>query len=450
MGKNLVRQDFLSDSTWTAPAGVTSVRVITSVFSFSQLGGGAVGGATSSTYLTSAGDAVAAGVNANGQIGDGTVTPRSSPVLVIGGFKWRQLSSGGGNVLALTVAGDAYGWGRNSNGEIGNTSVTPASSPVIVFGGNLKWRQLSASLGSSAGITRDATAYCWGLNSSGQLGDGTLVAKSTPTLVVGGQKWRQISIGVSTTIAIDSNGDAYGWGDNSVGAIGDGTIVGKSSPVLVSGGKKWVQVFSSNGSSYGIDINGDAYGWGVNTNGQLGIGSVLNRSTPTLILGSLKWKQLSCGSGSGVHTVGVTRDGLAYAWGYNASGGLGDGSVVPKSSPVLVLGGFKWIRATANGDSTLGVETSSTSMYAWGANANGQLGLGDVTPRSSPVVVLGGFGPSTVYIAIANEVILPVVPNTVYDVKTFGLTAYFDYHGVYQDPYFNGALPIKITLEYEA
>jgi alpha-tubulin suppressor-like RCC1 family protein len=134
--------------------------------------------------------------------------------------------------------------------------------------------------------------------------------------------------------------------------------------------------------------SGDIFAWGSGANGLLGDGTVVNRSSPVSIIGGFTdWIQVSAGG----HSLGVRSDGTAWAWGSGANGLLGDGTVVNRSSPVSVIGGFTdWIQVSAGNGHSLGVRSDGTA-WAWGLGSYGRLGDGTTFNRSSPVSVVGGF-----------------------------------------------------------
>jgi alpha-tubulin suppressor-like RCC1 family protein len=135
--------------------------------------------------LTSTGIAYAWGSNNYGQLGSAGST--SSPVTVIGGItNWAQVSAGGRHSLGRTSTGIVYGWGRNDRGQVGDGTTTNRSSPVTVLGGITNWSQIVGGFTHSLGLTSAGIAYAWGWNDSGQLGDGTATARSSPVTVVGG------------------------------------------------------------------------------------------------------------------------------------------------------------------------------------------------------------------------------------------------------------------------
>jgi alpha-tubulin suppressor-like RCC1 family protein len=198
------------------------------------------------------------GCGSIGRLGDNTTADKSSPVSVVGGFTdWCQVSAGYQHSIAVRQNGTAWGWGAAGSGRLGTNSTVSSSSPVSVVGGFTDWCQVVAGRGSSLGVRQNGTAWGWGSNYSGVLGDNTecyLVAKSSPVSVVGGfTDWCQISIGSYGVNAVRTNGTAWAWGNNTGGALGDGTTVNKSSPVSVVGGfTDWCQVSAGYGISAGI------------------------------------------------------------------------------------------------------------------------------------------------------------------------------------------------------
>jgi hypothetical protein len=128
-----------------------------------------------------------------------------------------------------------------------------------------------------------------------------------------------------------------------------------------------------------------AYAWGFNGNGRLGDNTLVNRSSPVSVVGGFTdWISASAGR---FHSVAVRANGTVWAWGYNGFGRLGDDSLVDRSSPVSVVGGFTdWISASAGGSHSVAVRANGT-VWAWGFNGNGRLGDGTTISRSSPVSV---------------------------------------------------------------
>ncbi len=339
------------------------------------------------------------GTGSYGRLGDNTTTNKSSPVSVIGGFAdWVQVSGGAYHSVGVRANGTAWGWGKNgpnSYGRLGDGTTVSKMSPVSVVGGFTNWVQVSAGNRHTVGLRANGTAWAWGSGINGQLGADSAVYITSPVSVVGGfTDWVQVSAGREHTAAIRANGTAWAWGYNGYGNLGDGTTAAKTSPVSVIGGfTDWVQVSANSGATsdhtVGLRSNGTTWAWGRNDFGQLGDGTATNRSSPVSVVGGFTdWVQVSAG---GRHTAGLRANGTAWAWGLGSSGQLGDNSPTNKSSPVSVVGGFTdWVQVSSGADQTIGLRSNGTA-WAWGSNASGQLGDNTTTIKSSPVSVVGGF-----------------------------------------------------------
>jgi alpha-tubulin suppressor-like RCC1 family protein len=307
--------------------------------------------------LNAAGQAYCWGLNSNGQLGDGNTTNSSVPVAVdtsgvLAGKTLTQITSGIVDTCALDSAGAAYCWGANSYGQLGDGGTTNSSVPVAVrttttlAGRSLT--QITVGYESTCVLDSAGTAYCWGLNSYGQLGDGNTTSSSVPVAVDStglptGQALAQLSAGWYHTCAVDSAGAAYCWGRNSAGQLGDASSFSSSVPVAVDtagalAGQIITQVTSGANDTCALDAAGDSYCWGANSYGQLGDGSTTNSAVPVAVNtgGALAGKALTQISAGIWHTCGLDAAGAPYCWGGNASGQLGDDSYSPSAVPVPV------------------------------------------------------------------------------------------------------------------
>jgi alpha-tubulin suppressor-like RCC1 family protein len=187
---------------------------------------------------------------------------------------------------------------------------------------------------------------------------------------------------------------AYCWGWNFDGELGDGTgyptNYRRLTPVLVAGGRRFSQVRAGHDHTCALTPYGVAFCWGYNVLGQLGDNSTLTRFSPVRVMGGLLFSQLDLGDS---HTCGVTRDQRAYCWGANFFGKLGDGGANTHAVPVKVTGGHLFRQVTAGGQHTCGI-TPDNLAYCWGFNNDGELGDGRAYPAElqhlTPVAVTGG------------------------------------------------------------
>ena len=327
-----------------------------------------------------------------GRLGDNTAANKSSPVSVVGGFTdWCQVSAGCVHSLGVRCNGTAWGWGLGACGRLGDNTITDKSSPVSIVGGFTDWRQVSAGRCHSLGLRSNGTAWAWGHNNYGKLGDNTNVDKSSPVSVVGGfTDWCQVSAGNNHSLGVRCNGTAWAWGINDQGRLGDNTNTSRRSPVSVVGGfTDWCQLSSGFAHSLGVRQNGSAWAWGCNASGILGDNTTVSRSSPVSIVGGFTdWCQVSAGT---LHSLGLRTSGSIWSWGQAALGRLGDNTAVSKSSPVSVVGGItNWCQISASGTHSLALRRDG-SVWAWGYNNVGQLGDNTVVAKSSPVSVVGGF-----------------------------------------------------------
>jgi alpha-tubulin suppressor-like RCC1 family protein len=336
------------------------------------------------------------GRNAAGQLGNLTTTSTSSPVAVTGGIAdWCQISGGGAHTLGLRAQGTVWAWGQNSSGELGNSgsSLINVSSPVIVVGGFTDWCQISAGSYHSLGVRTGGSAWAWGSNLQGRLGDGSLSQRASPVSVVGGfTDWCQISGGYAHSLGVRTGGSAWAWGNNGSGRLGDNTITSRLSPVSVVGGfSDWCQVSGRLAHSLGVRIGGSAWAWGYNGFGQLGDNTAISKRSPVSVAGGFgDWSRIS-NANRADHSIAFRTNGTAWAWGCNGSGRLGDNTFTNRSSPVSVVGGFTdWCQINGGREHNLGLRTNG-SAWAWGSNSSGQLGDNTTTLRSSPVSVVSGF-----------------------------------------------------------
>lgn len=346
-------------------------------------------GQSHSCAVTISGGVKCWGYNNRGQLGDGSLLSRSSPVNVVG------LSSGvlsvaagpdSSHTCAVTKNGAAFCWGDNGDGQLGDGSTVQRTSPVAVA--NLTGVS-SMALGAnfSCALTGGGGVKCWGRNGQYQLGNGSSSSSTAPENVSGlSSGVTSLTAGANHACAVVSGGAAKCWGYNAYNQLGDGTTSPRSVPTPVSGLSSGVVSISAGSyHSCAVTSSGGAKCWGYNGEGQLGDSSNSQRASPVNVAG-LTTGVLSVSSG-GQHTCAVLSDRLMKCWGYNQLGQLGDGTTTTRNSPVSVLRLTNVAMAGGGYGHTCAV-TSSGAAKCWGSNSEGRLGDGTGASRSAPVNVL--------------------------------------------------------------
>jgi alpha-tubulin suppressor-like RCC1 family protein len=245
-------------------------------------------GFSHSCGVTAAGAAYCWGYNGYGELGDGNSnTVALTPVAVAGGLTFSTVAVGWDFTCGLTTAGAAYCWGRNDQGQLGNGSVTACAysanactTPVPVFGG-WTFTALSAGTYHACGITAAGAAYCWGGNQEGQVGNGgTSIRVSAPVPVSGGLVFTSVTAGAGHSCGLTAQGTAYCWGANQYGSLGDGSTAPRGTPVAVAGGLVLRSLSAGAFTTCGLTMIGRAYCWGRNQYGAVGDGTTTDRLTP--------------------------------------------------------------------------------------------------------------------------------------------------------------------------
>lgn len=224
------------------------------------------------------------GDNWRGKLGDGTATESLVPVSVSGGDTWKVITAGSMHSCGIKSDDSLWCWGRNNFGQLGDGTTDYRYTPVSVSGGGT-WKTVSGGSFQSCGIKSDDTAWCWGGTLNGQLGEGSTAysQKTTPQAVSGGGTWKVLSAHFYYGCGIKSDDTAWCWGSNSRGQLGDGTTTTRSTPTLVSGNNTWRTISGSHYHTCGIKSNNTAWCWGQNDNGQVGDGTVNERHSPVAV-----------------------------------------------------------------------------------------------------------------------------------------------------------------------
>ena len=297
----------------------------------------AASGSRHSCALSASGAVSCWGANSSGQLGNGTTNPSLVPVPVTGlGSNVSAISAGDEHTCALTNGGAVVCWGLNDNGQLGDGTTTPASTPVPVTGLGSGIGRIAAGFSHTCALTTLGAAQCWGANFAGQLGDNSTSQRTTPVGVSGlssGAQW--IAGGGNHSCAVNASGAIQCWGLNSTGQLGDGTGTDSLTPVSIVGSPGTFQaVTAGGGHSCALDVAGAVLCWGLNDNGQVGDGSQSNRLAPVPAIGLASG--VSAISAGFFHTCAIGSGGAVQCWGDGNAGQLGNVEVFATTPrPVL-------------------------------------------------------------------------------------------------------------------
>ncbi len=317
------------------------------------------------------------------------------------------LAAGDAHNLFRKSDGSLHSWGLNAEGQLGDASLTSSSFPVSVdMSGVLAGKTLAGVVSGEAfslALTTDGGLYSWGRNIHGQLGNGTTVSSSVPVAVnmsgaLSGKTIVALAAGSYHALALASDGTVYGWGHNAEGELGNNSTASSTVPVAVNtsgvlNGKTVTAIAAGNTHSLALASDGNLYSWGGNAHGVLGNNSTSTSLVPVAVLmnGVLSGKTVTDIASAYLHNVVLASDGTVYTWGAGVVGELGNGPATSSSVPVAVsvsgvLSG-KTVTAIATGLLHSMALTSDGNLYSWGDGTNGQLGNGANTQANVPVSV---------------------------------------------------------------
>jgi alpha-tubulin suppressor-like RCC1 family protein len=242
---------------------------------------------------------------------------------------------------------------------------------------------------------RQGNLWGWGFNAYGKLGTNDTSNRPTPVPTFsGGANWKQVSCGRQYTTAIKTDGTLWIWGYSQFGALGINIDTATSRPTPVTtfaGGTNWKQVSGGYAQTVAIKTDGTLWAWGYGGHGNLGTNDTTQRNTPvTTFAGGTNWKQVASGS---IHVAAIKTDGTLWTWGNNDNGQLGINDTTKRSTPVTTfLGGTNWKQVSCGLDHTAAIKTDGT-LWTWGNNEFGKLGInvaGTTNGRTIPVTTFAG------------------------------------------------------------
>ncbi|MFD5519586.1 RCC1 domain-containing protein [Streptomyces sp. NPDC127066] len=290
-------------------------------------------------------------------------------------------------------------WGNNRAGQLGDGTWTDFRTTATTVLGLTSAEVVKIAAGGSGSanghglaLLTDRTVQSWGSNGSGQLGDGTVFSHNAPGQVVNLSDATDIAAGGAHSLALLADQSVVAWGHNNHGELGNGTNMDSSVPVRVEGLNKVIAIAAGLNHSLALREDGTVWAWGYNINGQLGDGSSASRNVPSPVSGLTGVSRIAAGASHNLALVGPSGNGgVVMAWGYNATGQLGDNSTISRYTPVKTQDAWSGevSRIAAGANHSLAVTGSDLRLHAWGQNTSGQLGDGTTDYRITPVPVPG-------------------------------------------------------------
>tara|TARA_R110000868_G_scaffold121335_1_gene321820 strand:+ start:5613 stop:6773 length:1161 start_codon:yes stop_codon:yes gene_type:complete len=322
------------------------------------------------------------GANNYGQLGLGNLTYYSSPKQV-GSSSWDSVYGGTTVAGAAIKNGELWVWGQNNQGQLGLNNTTYYSSPKQV-GALTNWSYVAGGTAQfMIALKTNGTLWGWGRNAWGNLGLGNTAYYSSPKQVGALTNWASIACGNRYTIAVKTDGTLWGWGQNLSGNLGLGnTTYAFSSPQQIGSLTNWAKpiVNADATSTFAVKTDGTLWAWGSNTSGGLGLGNTTDYSSPKQVGALTNWSTTSSAYAYGM--VAIKTDGTLWTWGANNSGQLGLGNTTNYSSPKQVGASSTWSKSFATFNASFAIKTDGT-LWSCGNNVYGQLGLGNTTYYSS-------------------------------------------------------------------
>lgn len=326
------------------------------------------------------------GRNILGEVGDGTTTPRPSPVPVLNLLEVASVAGGTSHSLALRTDGTVWGWGSDCYGELGDGVQEPCppsnfeTAPVSVPG--LSGITAIAASDHSLALESDGTVWAWGENQNGQVGDGTHNDRFGPVRVSGISDVVAISAGNFDSLALKGDGTVWVWGFNWAVSPPREELT----PVPVSGLSGVIALAAGAFHNLALRSDGTVWAWGENGGGQLGDGTTQSHYTPAPVSDLSDVVAIAASPWQGGHNLALRSDGTVWAWGFNSNGQIGDGTTENRLLPVPVSGLSDVVDIGANFEHSAAVRRDGIA-WTWGRNTEDQLGDGTQIDRHVPTRV---------------------------------------------------------------
>lgn len=299
-----------------------------------------------------------------------------------------SVAAGGSHSLALATDGSLWAWGDNGSGQLGLGDTQGRSRPTRL-GGEGDWATVAAGREHSLALKRDGSLWQWG---GSFFGDGMEDTEDceAPQCLGDDRDWATLAGGDDYSLAVKRDGSLWAWGGNSFGRLGLGGFAVRwyATPTRVGDDDDWASVSASDPScTFALKSDGSLWAWGSNWTFRLDINDAWERDRPARLGAESDWASVAATAG-GVHTLALKRNGSLWAWGDNGFGQLGLGNAEDRDRPTRVGDDGDWASVAAGEAHTLALKRDG-SLWVWGDNKFGQLGLGDRDNRETPTRLPG-------------------------------------------------------------
>jgi alpha-tubulin suppressor-like RCC1 family protein len=306
-------------------------------------------------------------------------TDATAPVAVPAATSATSLALGARFGCAITTDAGTFCWGDNSSGQIGDSTRTRRPSPAPTRGSH-DFVAIAAAEKTACGIDHSGVAWCWGEDATQP---GVATVAGAPTRVTTPSPLVSITVGRKFACGLSDGGQAFCWGENNRGQLGVGDTLRRQGVTVVPGTPHFTTISAGFWHVCALDQGGAAYCWGDDQYGELAppsLGAAAFSATPQKVSGNVVFRSLASGS---IHACGLATSGQAYCWGSNSSGQLGEGTANFHLAPTPVGGGLTFTmlrssRANSIFSHTCGLTTSG-DVWCWGWNSKGQIGAAVTT-----------------------------------------------------------------------
>ena len=332
------------------------------------------------------------GYSGYGQLGSVSLS-NVSPLQLSPDSNWIKIFNGYNNFFILKNNGSLWGVGQGDYGLLGNGSTTQTNTTLQQIGTATNWQKISASTDMTIGLKTDGTIWGWGQNDQYEMGNNTCCANQlTPIQIGSANHWVDIETSLAASaFALKNDGTIWGWGLNLAGLLADNTVMARSVPTQLNSDTDWASIHIGAAHILALKTNGTLWSWGGGEYGQTGDGlsPSLYRSYPRQV-GTDTWSKVFAGWKV---SFGIKPDGTLWAWGLNDVGQLGIGNTTNQFSPVQVGTDTDWVDVVSGGSGndqfTIATKSDGT-VWAWGDNQVGQYGNGTVgNPVFVPTLMTG-------------------------------------------------------------